>query len=104
MEPPNPFSFPPSVPERKHGPAGYENYQEYKDWLRDEFVFRCVYCLERERWYPNGAASFAVEHILSKARYPHLECVYENLAYGCSRCNSFKQEFETLDPIRVALG
>jgi hypothetical protein len=99
-----PFSFSCSVPGRKHGPAGYVNYQEYKDWLRDEFVFRCVYCLERGTWYPSRQAAFAVEHILPQVKRPDLVCDYDNLAYACLRCNSLKQDVETLDPSRVALG
>jgi hypothetical protein len=104
MDLPNPFSLPGLAPNRKHGPAGYVNYQEYKDWLRDEFVFRCVYCLERELWYPNRQAAFAVEHILPQAKRPDLVCEYDNLAYACLRCNSLKQDLETLDPSRVKLA
>src|SRR6266404_4890705 len=100
----NPFSFPSSAPGRRHGPAGYGNYQEYKDWLRDEFVFRCVYCLERETWYPSRKAAFSVEHIIPQAQRPDLICEYENLAYACLRCNCLKQQIETLDPTRVGLG
>jgi len=44
---------------RKHGPAGYTEFPTYKPWLRDEFHFRCVYCLERERWYPSGHAAYS---------------------------------------------
>jgi hypothetical protein len=99
-----PFSFPSSAPGRKHGPGGYSNYQEFKDWLRDEFDFRCAYCLERELWYPSRQAAFAVEHILAQAQRPDLICDYDNLAYACLRCNSHKQDLETLDPSRVALG
>jgi HNH endonuclease len=104
MDLPNPFSLPALAPGRKHGPAGYVNYQEYKDWLRDEFIFCCVYCLERETWYPSRQAAFAVEHILPQVKRPDLVCEYDNLAYACLRCNSFKQDLETLDPSRVALA
>ncbi len=46
----------PSVPHtRIHGPDGYTNYTSYKDWLRDEFEFRCVYCLNREKFRLNDA-------------------------------------------------
>jgi hypothetical protein len=99
-----PFSLSLSAPVRKHGPAGYVNYQEYKDWLRDEFIFRCVYCLERETWYPSRQAAFAVEHIIAQLKRPDLVCEYDNLTYGCLRCNSLKQLLETLDPTRVALS
>jgi hypothetical protein len=99
-----PFSFPLVAPPRKHGPGGYANYAEYKDWLRDEFEFRCVYCLERERWHPHRHASFAVEHILPRVKRPDLICDYENLTYACLRCNSLKQDLETLDPSLSGLG
>ena len=100
---PTPFAFPADVIQRQHGPTGYANYQEYKDWLRDEFEFRCAYCLEREMWYPNRQGAFAVEHVLPQVRYPALIRDYDNLIYACLRCNSLKQDLETLDPSRVAL-
>ncbi len=103
MNLPQPFSYPSVVPVRKHGPGGYLQYQEYKDWLRDEFEFRCVYCLERETWYPSRQAAFAVDHILPQVNRSDLVCEYDNLVYACLRCNSFKQDLETLDPSRVAL-
>ncbi len=104
MNPVQPFAYPALPHVRKHGPGGYQNYQEYKDWLRDEFTFRCVYCLERELWYPNRQAAFAVEHVLPRSTHPHLVCEYENLVYACGRCNSFKQDWTTLDPTAVALA
>lgn len=81
------FSYPKNAHERRHGPEGYVRYNQYKDWLRDDFLFRCVYCLCRERWYPNGDEGFSVEHILPKSSHPELENVYENLVYACTRCN-----------------
>ena len=45
---------------RKHGPRGYRTAVDFRPWLRDEFLFRCVYCLERE---------------------------YDNLLYVCQACN-----------------
>lgn len=91
---------------RKHGPNGLIRYQSYKPWLRDEFTFRCVYCLERERWYPNGGDSFGVDHIKPKAdeRFKHLECVYDNLVYACNRCNTAKASHELLNPTEVGIG
>jgi len=91
---------------RKHGPSGYIRYQTYKDWLRDEFTFRCVYCLERERWYPNGHAGFGVDHVKPKghAEYAHLICYYPNLVYTCNRCNTAKKESILINPCEVAFG
>lgn len=82
----------------KHGPWGYTRYASYKDWLRDEFAFRCVYCLTRERWYPTGHRNFAVEHIAPKVSNKHLKTVYDNLAYSCHLCNSRKGTRVTLNP------
>jgi hypothetical protein len=62
MNLPTPFAYPTTPHMRRHGPLGYENYQNYKPFLRDEFTFRCVYCLERETWYPNREASFSTDH------------------------------------------
>jgi hypothetical protein len=50
------FDYPSLPHARRHGPQGYADYKHYKPWLRDEFSFRCVYCLCRETWLPDGAA------------------------------------------------
>lgn len=91
---------------RRHGPAGYTDYTSYKPWLRDDFHFRCVYCLERERWYPSGHAAFGVEHVQPKANPNNAAflCDYENLVYACNRCNSVKQNRLLLDPCATALA
>ena len=85
---------------RKHGPAGYTDYTTFKPWLRDEFNFRCVYCLERERLYPSGHAAFGVDHVHSKSNPDNIAyiCDYEYLVYACNRCNSVKQDRRVLDP------
>ncbi len=100
------FAYPTQPHMRKHGPFGYESYTTYKNWLRDEFQFRCVYCLERERWYPNGQSAFGIDHRLPKGltQYQPLLCVYENLLYVCNECNSLKGNSVLLDPCVVALG
>jgi hypothetical protein len=64
---------------RKHGPTGYAAYETYKPWLRDEFVFRCAYCLVRERWYPNGPASLSVDHFVAQINAPDQILDYDNL-------------------------
>jgi hypothetical protein len=101
-----PFIYADAPHMRKHGPSGYVRYQSYKDWLRDEFTFRCVYCLERERWYPNGHAGFGVDHVKPKgqAEFAHLVCHYPNLVYACNRCNSAKNESILINPYEVAFG
>ena len=102
---PEPFAYHKEPQRRRHGPAGYQEYGEYKPWLRDEFTFRCVYCLERETWYPDRAASFSADHFEPKVLYPDRKTDYANLVYACTRCNSIKRALiALLDPTVVALG
>lgn len=99
------FQYPQESHARRHGPRGYANYQAYKPWLRDEFDFRCVYCLWRERWYAAGDAAFSVEHLQSQVAAPQRVCDYDNLVYACCRCNSIKTDARlVLDPCRDPLG
>lgn len=87
---------------RRHGPEGYTDYHSYRDWLRDEFVFRCVYCLHREQW--NGRpGTFHVEHLIPVTVDPHGKCEYANLLYACMTCNAAKQDILGIpDPCQVA--
>ncbi len=77
---------------RRHCPRGYASYKSYKPWLRDEFDFRCVYCLCRERWEPNGQDVFSVEHIQPQATSPELATDYDNLIYACLVCNAYRRD------------
>jgi HNH endonuclease len=95
------FEYPVSAHQRRHAPAGYLDYENYKPWLRDEFTFRCVYCLERERWYPSRSAAFSVDHVIPQAVAPNRVCDYENLVYACLRCNSCKKDVLLPDPTRL---
>ncbi len=97
----SPFAYPATAHNRRHAPAGYVAYQHFKQWLRDEFTFRCVYCLERERWYPIRSAAFSVDHVIPQIIAPQLICDYENLVYACLRCNSNKLALQLPDPTRV---
>ena len=55
-----PFNYPVEPHQRRHGPQGYGSPESYRPWLRDEFAFRCVYCLDRELWQ-NSVGKFTVE-------------------------------------------
>ena len=99
-----PFAYPVSAHRRRHAPTAYVDYQNYKPWLRDEFTFRCVYCLERERWYPSRAAAFSVDHVIPRVVDPARIGNYENMVYACLRCNSNKTDVQLADPTRVGLG
>jgi hypothetical protein len=98
------FQYPSEPHVRRHGPYGYHDYKSYKPWLRDEFVFRCVYCLVRERWCHDGANGFGVDHLMPKSFRPDLECEYTNLLYLCNRCNSAKRLSTAIDPCSCALS
>lgn len=106
MKVPAPLAYPTSAHVRKHSPVGYTNYRQFKPWLRDEFTFRCVYCLERERWYPSRADAFSVDHVVAQAADPKriLVCNYKNLVYACSRCNSLKRDIKLPDPTSMAMA
>jgi HNH endonuclease len=83
------FEYPVEPHTRRHGPVGYTQSESYRDWLRDEFTFRCVYCLQRETWY-GRATSFNVEHSIPVSVDPQKTCEYDNLLYSCSTCNNAK--------------
>lgn len=105
MNLPLPFAYPNSPHLRRHGPQGYKNYGDYKPFLRDDFAFRCVYCLEREVWYPSRDSSFSADHFVPKAIDPSRESNYDNLVYACIRCNSLKQtKILFLDPAKIAFS
>ena len=86
----DPFAYPAAARTRPHAPRGYLDYRSYKPWLRDEFAFRCAYCLTREQWdqSPTGHASFGIDHVVPQAQAPDLADRYDNLLYACNYCNS----------------
>jgi hypothetical protein len=103
---PKPFAYPRAAHVSRHAPAGYKNYQDYKPWLRDEFEFRCVYCLQREVWSRDRDAVFSVDHVIPQSEDPDspLVCDYNNLVYACLRCNSARQAVPVLNPREEGLG
>ena len=99
------FTYSRSLHVHRHGPRGYRNYRAYKPWLRDEFDFRCVYCLWRERWCAEGDHLFSVDHLLPQTTHPEHSCDYDNLVYAYGQCNALKQDAETvINPCEEALG
>ena len=100
---PEPYAYPVTPHVRKHGPSGWNDYRKYRPWLRDEFTFRCVYCLERERWRDMRVA-MPVDHFVPQARAPHLKKTYENLLYLCPACNTLKGDDLLPDPCEVGFA
>jgi hypothetical protein len=100
---PEPYLYPTCAHVRKHGPGGWNNYQKYRQWLRDEFAFRCVYCLERERWR-DMRESFHIDHFEPQKCNSHLSATYTNLLYLCPACNNLKRDKTLPDPCVHGLG
>jgi hypothetical protein len=104
MNLPRPFDYPSEAHIPKHAPSGYRNYQDYKPWLRDDFEFRCVYCLQRERWSREGHAIFSIDHVIPQSEAEAFICDYGNLVYACVRCNSARQDVPVLNPRMDGMG
>ena len=83
-----PFLYPVAKNQRRHGP-NYGAYASYRDWLRDEFQYRCVYCLTRERFF-NSLTLFEIDHFQAQSSAPSLIADYDNLYYSCRSCNLAK--------------
>ena len=94
------FDYPESERERVHGPAGYVSYESFRPWLRDEFTFRCVYCLKRESW-GQVTGEFELDHFEPQSLAPLRTLDYLNLVYACRRCNSVKLDQQVADPLTL---
>ena len=100
---PEPYVYPSEPHVRRHGPRGWKDYLRYRPWLRDEFSFRCVYCLEREVWR-DMRQQMQIDHFLPQVIRKDLKAEYDNLLYACPACNGFKSDSVIPDPCKVALG
>jgi hypothetical protein len=98
----HPFRYPTETRDRRHGPAGYKDYRDYRPWLEDEFLFRCSYCLKRQKWARTDI--WSVDHLVPQTDAPDRECDYENLVLTCQWCNSRKLADSVPDPVAVAYG
>ncbi len=94
------YPFQPHV--RRHGPRGYADVESYRPWLRDEFAFRCVYCLFREQW-GRVVGTFDIDHFLPVTFHPEQERTYDNLLYACASCNAVKGKRNVPDATAVLL-
>src|SRR5688572_27327429 len=103
MNLPFPFAYPTTPHVRRHGPEGYAAYREYRNWLRDEFSFRCIYCLRREEWL-TYSRDYEIDHFLPKRDHPDAERAYDNLVYACSECNGTKAANYLPSPEAIAYG
>ncbi len=98
-----PFQYPSGPHLRRHSPQGYRDYPRFRPWLRDEFAFRCVYCLRREQW-ELARGIFHIDHFLPVAHRPDLVTDYDNLLYVCASCNFAKGDRVVPNPLIVLTG
>ncbi len=97
------FAYPGEPHRRRHGPFGYTSYESYRDWLRDEFSYRCVFSLLREQWL-GRKAHFDIDHLEPQSSRQDLVCEYDNLLYVTHRVNLVRGKRPLPDPGKVALG
>jgi len=91
------FYYPDQRTERRHGPSGYASCERYRLWLRDEFAFRCVYCLKRETW-GQVTGEFELDHFEPQSVNPRRRLDYLTLVYACRRCNLVRLDHTVDDP------
>ncbi|MFO0805952.1 MAG: hypothetical protein U0791_22840 [Gemmataceae bacterium] len=97
------FDYPEHPHVRRHGPSGYADAASYRVWLRDEFAFRCVYCLCRESM-GREIGEYAVDHFLPTSHRPDLGTEYDNLLYACVPCNLRKGDRFIADPLQFLVS
>ena len=72
----------------------YSDYTRYRPFLREDFRFRCAYCLRHE-FFVGGEAGCVIDHHRPQHGpfgRPDLISVYENLYWCCVECNSIKSD------------
>ncbi|MGH7137987.1 MAG: HNH endonuclease signature motif containing protein [Pirellulales bacterium] len=94
------FRYPDRPLSRRHGPSDYADYRSYRPWLRDEFAFRCVYCLVREQW-GRATGEFDLDHFVPQVNEPYEPAEYGNMLYACRVCNLRKGTGQVPDPSQV---
>lgn len=86
----SPFEYPTELHTRRHSPStDLKKNSDFKPFLRDEFVFSCVYCLARDTWQWDPGAT-GVEHWHPKSKFPEEATSYPNLLHTCNYCNRVK--------------
>jgi hypothetical protein len=79
-----------SIPKRL-----YRDYNDYRTRLRQDFQYRCAYCLLHE-YFLGGEAGCCIDHHRPlRGRYarPDLIADYNNLYWCCRECNENKGDF-----------
>ncbi len=94
-------------------PKTYADYTQYHPLLRQDFQYRCAYCL-RHKFFLGGEAGCCIDHrhpVHGPYARPDLLTDYTNLYWCCRECNEYKadawqspdvyaRDFRFLDPCR----
>ena len=64
-------------------------YESYRPWLRQDFEFRCAYCLRHEFFFGGGEAG-EIDHFRPRHLFPSRVNEYRNLYWSCRKCNAVK--------------
>lgn len=87
--------FFPSLTRQAHYPS-YRQYGAYKDHVREDSRYRCIYCdvheNELNRDINTRNEKMTIDHFRPKSLYPHLEISPHNLVLACQDCNHNKQD------------
>lgn len=70
----------------------YRDYTDYRPLLRQDFQYRCAYCLLHE-YFLGGEAGCCIDHhrpVHGRYAHPDLVADYNNLYWCCHECNENK--------------
>ena len=74
---------------RRESPPSFEDYRQYRPFLRRDFRYVCAYC-ERTESVLGGEEFFEIDHFRPVEKFPEHETHYPNLYYACGKCNRHK--------------
>ena len=78
---------------RRADPPAQSDYKRYKQPLREDFQYRCAYCILHEGDpYGGGFHHFQIDHFRPRNKFPDLINTYSNLYYSCTWCNRAKSD------------
>jgi 5-methylcytosine-specific restriction endonuclease McrA len=63
-------------------------YSEYKETLREDFIYACAYCTITE--FEAQGIRMTIDHYEPQTARPELTNEYDNLMYCCDDCNALK--------------
>ncbi|WP_315728840.1 HNH endonuclease [Bradyrhizobium sp. SZCCHNS2015] len=85
---------------RSENVPALDNYNDYKSYLRYDFLHCCAYCTIAES--EAGAVRFTIDHYEPRSARPDLACEYNNLMWSCDECNIRKGDLVPPSNARAA--